>query len=95
MINEMKPLSMAEASKFVDEDLKAFFKKFTKIKPADAEKMREELEKIESMKIRPEHIVKIIDIMPEDNIDLNKIFADVSLDDQEASKIIEIVKKYK
>ena len=95
-IKEMKALSMSEASKYTEqEELKAFIKKFSKIKPADAEKLREEVEKLGSIKIKPEHISKIIDQLPEDNIDMSKIFNDISLDENEISSILEIVKKYK
>ncbi len=96
MIKDMKALSMVEASKYIEnEELNAFVKKFTKMKDKVAAKMREELEKIGSMRIKEEHIAKIIDIMPEDSQDIAKIFSDVSLDENESSQILEIVKKYK
>ena len=47
------------------------------------------------LKLKQEHIVKIVDLLPEDALDLNKIFTDVSLDEDETTKILEIVKKYK
>ena len=40
-------------------------------------------------------MVKIVDLLPEDSIDINKIFTDVSLDENETNKILEVVKKYK
>jgi len=95
-IKDMKALSMAEASKHIEnEDLVAFIKKFSKIEPKDAEKLRGEIENLKSIKIKEEDIAKIIDILPEDAQDVAKIFTDVSLDEKETSQIIEIVKKYR
>ena len=94
-INEMKALSMAEASTYVeDENISAFIKRFIKVKPAEAGKLRVELEALGNIKMKDENIAKIIDIMPEDSQDLNKIFSDVNLDENETAKILEIVKKY-
>lgn len=95
MIKEMKALSLAEASEYTEGDVKAFIKKFTKMTPKDAIKMHDEIEKMDNIKIRPEHIAKIIDLMPEDAQDLSKIFSDVSLDEKENAQLLEIVKKYK
>lgn len=96
MINEMKALSMAESEKYVEnEEVKGFIKKFAKLKEKDAEKLRAELGALGNIKIREEHIAKIIDILPEDSVDINKIFSDISLDENEAAKILEIVKQYK
>ena len=96
MINETKALSMTEAAEYVeDTDLKGFIKKFAKIKKSDAEKIREEIGKIDSIKIKQEHIVKIIDMLPEDEQDIAKIFNEISLDENETKKILEIAGKYK
>ncbi|MBI2124317.1 hypothetical protein HYT92_00855, partial [Candidatus Pacearchaeota archaeon] len=46
-------------------------------------------------KLKPENIAKIIDFLPEDASDINKIFIDTGLDENETAKIIEIVKKYR
>ena len=95
-IKDMKALSMAEASQYIDkEELVAFVRKFSKIGHKDAEKLRDEIEKLGSIKIREGDIAKIIDILPEDVQDVSKIFTDVSLDEKEANQILEIVKKYK
>jgi len=47
------------------------------------------------IKLKADHIVKVIDFLPEDASDVNKIFSDVSLDENETNKILDIVKKYK
>lgn len=96
MINETKALSLSEASEYMEEsDLKGFVKKFTKLKKPDAEKLRAEIEKLDSIKIKSEHIVNIIDILPEDAQDVAKIFNEISLEQDEVAKILEIVKKYR
>ena len=97
MINETKALSLAEASEFLQEDseIKSYVKRFTKMKSDEAVKMRKEIEDMDSIRIKSEHIVKIIDLLPEDAQDVSKIFSDVSLDENETNKILEIVKKYK
>ena len=92
----MKALSMAEASKYIEnEEVSGFIKKFVKMKPNEAEKMREDLEKLGNIKVRGEHVAKIIDLLPEDSQDLAKIFTESNLDEKEANEILEIVKKYK
>ena len=42
-----------------------------------------------------EYIIKVIDFLPEDASDVNKIFTEVSLDENEIKQITEIVKKHK
>jgi len=110
-INEMIPLSMAEAKELVEtpkkssekgkkteveeeKEAKIFLKKFTKLDYKKAMTMRKELEETGILKIKAEHIAKIIDLIPEDASDLNKIFVDVGLEENETNKLLEITKKY-
>lgn len=92
---------MAEIQEYLKEEsdteieLKKFIKKFIKIKPEKAKEMRGKIEDLELMKIKPEHITKIIDFMPSDIEDINKIFTDVSLNEDEAKKILDTIKEYK
>lgn len=72
-----------------------FLKKFVKAKPEQAKKIKEELEKADMLKLKREHLVKIVDLLPEDASDLNKIFVDISLNEDETNKILEIVKSSK
>lgn len=97
----MKPLSMAEVDDIAkainddeDKEIHGFLKKFAKLKTKEAKKMREELENLNLLKLKGEHIAKIMDLLPEDSVDINKIFIDISLDDDETNKILEVVKKY-
>ncbi len=100
MIKNMEPITLAEAKKLVDEnegreDVKEYFKKFMKLKEKEVIEMKKELEGLNNHKIRKENIVKIIDFLPEDASDINKIFTDVSLEENEIKQITDIVAKYK
>ena len=96
-----EPISMPEALEYVggkgqeEEKARGFIKKFSKLKSKDAKEMRKKLEKLDLMKMKAEQIVKIIDMLPEDVEELNKIFGGVSLDEDETKKILDTVKEYK
>ena len=101
MIKNMTPLSMAEATKYIGEtkdseiELKKFIKRFVKLNYEDAIKIKMKLENLGLIKIKQENIAKLIDFLPEDIESLNKIFTDVSLDEDEAKKILETVREFK
>lgn len=100
MITETKPLSLVEANELVGtgeekQEIKSYIKRFNKIKLDKAKELRKEIEALDNMKIKTEHIVKVIDIIPEDIEDVNKIFSDAGLDENETNKILEIIKKYR
>ena len=43
----------------------------------------------------PNHVSKIIDTLPESREELNKIFTEISLDEDEAKKILDVVEEYR
>ena len=92
---------MAEVMKYLKEDtereveLKKFIKKFTKMSPEKAKELRKKLDELNLLKIKSEHIAKIIDVMPDSPESLNKIFNDVSFDEDESKKIFQILKEFK
>lgn len=100
MIIEREPINMNELEdilKKIDDsqkkqEIELFLKRFIKLKSEHIKKIKENLEKLDSVKMRRDHLVKIADILPEDASDLNKIFNDVSLNEDEINKILEIVK---
>ena len=100
MILERTPLNLNKVKEALDkiedsdkkEEMMIYLKKFLKTKPEKAKKIREELEKLDLLKMKREHLVKIIDLVPEDATDLNKIFTDVSLNEDETNKILNVVK---
>lgn len=97
MIKNTTPLNMTESLEYVKKDpdkgaeIQKFIKKFSKIKPEKAKEMKKKLEDLDLMKMKLEHIVKIIDLLPEDPENLNKIFNDVSLNEDETKKILETI----
>jgi DNA-directed RNA polymerase subunit F len=101
MIKNSEPLSMAEALEYIkgEEETETkvadFIKKFNKLKPKEAKELRVQIESLGFMKVKPEYSVKIVDILPETIEELNKIFVDVTLEDDEANKILDAVKKFK
>ena len=99
MILNRETLSMAEANKYLDKDsgseIKGFIKKFVKITPEKAQELHKKLQELDLMKIKDEHIAKIIDILPENADDLNKIFSDIGLDEDEIKKILDTIKEYR
>ena len=99
MIEQSHSLSMSEAVEFVQEEdhseIKGFMGKFIVLSLKDAKALREELEKMDLMKVRPSHVSKMIDLLPESKEELNKIFTDVSLEEDEVTKILDAIKKYK
>jgi len=103
MILDRTPLNMNEVEEIMKEvtdsdkkeEMELFMKKFLKAKTTQAKKIKEELEKLDSIKIKRDHIVKVVDLLPGDASDLNKIFTDVSLNEDENNKILEIVKNSK
>jgi DNA-directed RNA polymerase subunit F len=101
MIKNSEPLSMSEVVEYVkkseegETEIIGFINKFNKLKPKEARELKKEIEKLEMIKIKPEYAIKIIDVLPETAEELNKIFVDVSLDEDETKKILETIKKFK
>ena len=99
MILEMTALNLAEVKELAGDleekrELKSYLKKFSKLSKTDAKKLSEEIKGIGNLKVKNEDIVKIVDFLPKQTEDLNKIFSDVSLDEKETNEILEIVKRY-
>jgi DNA-directed RNA polymerase subunit F len=103
MILDRKPLTLLEVKEILKDipesekktQMEQYLKKFLKTKPEQAKKIREETGKLDLLKLKEEHLVKLIDLMPEDASDLNKIFTDISLTEDETNKILEIIKSNK
>lgn len=99
MIKNSEPISMTESQKYLDKeahsDMRGFIKKFVQLKEKDAEKLREKLEAMDMLKVKKTHIAKIIDLLPEDKTNLNKIFTDVSLTDDESKKLLDAIEEFR
>ena len=88
-------LNYIKNTKDEGKEVKTFIKKFIKINTKDAVEFKEEVKKLNLMKLGEEEIVKIVDIVPENEEDLSKIVVGVSLDEEESKKILEISKRFK
>ncbi|MBU3905081.1 MAG: RNA polymerase Rpb4 family protein [Nanoarchaeota archaeon] len=106
-IIEIEPVSMPEAKSIMAKREKVgemnyeqklaleHLKCFTRLTPSDAKKMTEEITNI--IKMSPETLVQIINILPKNADELRMIFAreKFSLQEEEVKKILEIVAKFK
>jgi len=101
MIKNSIPLSMAESLEYIEKDKKSenpardFIKKFVKINAKDAKELRKKLTELKIVKLDDMSISKLIDILPEKTEEVNKIFADISLDENETKKILDTIKELK
>lgn len=96
---EEKPITLAEVYEKVEDsekgkEIKKFIRNFTKMSAKEAISMKEELRSLNIIKLKEAHIVKIVDFKPCDAIELNKVVGDISLESEEVSKILDVVKKY-
>lgn len=99
MIKNRESLSMAEVEEYTKNnesaaELNKFLKKFVSIDVKKAKELRNSLLELNLMKVKPDHISKIIDVLPENSEDLSKVFADTSLDENETQKILDTVKQF-
>jgi len=100
MIINSEPLSLAEAIDYMKDEencseLVGFVKKFNKLHVNEAKELKKEIEGLGLIKLQTENIIKIVDLLPENAEELNKILVDVSLDENETQKILETIKKFK
>lgn len=98
-VKEETPITMAEVVSLVgaserSEEIKKFIKNFNNLSVDKALKMKEDLKNLNLIKLKESSIVKIVDFLPKDGFELNKILNDITLDPEETSKILEVVGKY-
>lgn len=93
---EKETKEQKEEKEAVLEQTLLYAKRFSKSDMEKVRKLKEELKKLDIIKIKERHIAKIADILPEDAEDLRKIFIgeEVSIDQNEIEKILSVVKKY-
>lgn len=103
MIKEKKPLCLYEVKDMTEDlkesekvkEIKSYVKKFIKSDSKKSGKLKEELEKLGIIKLKEMDIVKIVDLLPENAVELNKIVTEASLDADETNKILETIKNNK
>ena len=99
MIVNMKPLGISEVKGLVEtleegKTLKDYLKKFKSLSEEEYKKLADELQALENLKLKSEYVIKILDFLPKNQEELNKIFIDVSLDERETNEILAIVGRY-
>lgn len=103
MIKEKKPLTMYEAlevTKGLKETdkikaLEIFIKEFANSDAKTAAKIKEAVQTLNLIKLKETDIIKIVELMPENATELNKIVSETSLDADETSKVLDAVKSGK
>jgi len=92
---------MAEASEYAKKDSESgkeiigFIKKFTKLKPAEAKNLKKKLQELDLIKLNDKNIVKLVDFLPENSEEVNKIVVEANLNEDEIKKILETIKEFK
>ena len=92
---------MAEASEYAKKDSESgkeiigFIKKFTKLKPAEAKNLKKKLQELDLIKLNDKNIVKLVDFLPENSEEVNKIVVEANLNEDETKKILETIKEFK
>lgn len=100
MIKNTTPLSLAEAKEYIhstegeNSKIKEFINNFSKLDSSKAKELRKKLEELDLLKLKSENISKLIDLLPKDKTELNKIFIDVNLEEDETNKIINTIKEF-
>lgn len=100
MIKKSDELSLAETKDLLKKlpesektkEVSSYIKRFVKLELKEAQKLKKELQEL-LPNLSLQHIIKIIDILPHDSEDVRKI-SDAGIDENEITKILEIVKKY-
>lgn len=99
-----EPISIPEAKEIMDERSSdknlayeqkiclEYFDKIPRLTKSKAQKIKEELSEIKSLK--PLHIIMIINTMPETEDEFFMLFGKESFKKEEIAKILDIVKKY-
>lgn len=92
----MRPVALAEVKKIIGDqevksELKDYLKEYCKNDYDQSIKIIEALKSLGNIKLKEEHIIKIADFMPKNAEELNKIFNDFALTENEANEIIAIV----
>ena len=99
MIINQKPVSLAEVKGYIKESddkkvMSDYIKKFNKLTKDKADKLIEEVRALGNPKINEVGLIKIADFLPQDSEELNKLFSEVNLTEEEATAILNIVRNY-
>jgi DNA-directed RNA polymerase subunit F len=100
MIKERTAITMNETMEILEKSeqtdkvkaVSQFLERFMKKDAKKAKKLKEDIEALGIIRLRPSDIIKIVDTLPENTIELNKIFGETNLDTDEANKILDTIK---
>ncbi|HIH18105.1 MAG TPA: hypothetical protein HA250_01720 [Nanoarchaeota archaeon] len=106
MILKQEALTLAETKEILDKvesenprikKTQEYLKKFAKKKSEKAKTLVKKLSESEISKLKQQHIVKIVDVMPETPAELRSIFSgeELSLDTNETEKILQTIRDSK
>jgi DNA-directed RNA polymerase subunit F len=93
------PLTLAQVNEQVKKledrkDLQSYLKKFSTLSSQKSESLVKDLSSLNNPKLKLSDIIKVSDFLPKDAEEVNKIFTDVSLSEEEINQVLDIVKKY-
>lgn len=96
MILKKQPICLVEVLEIVKdqegkEDLVKHLKKFAHLNKEKAHTLLKKLREVHNPKLKEENLVKILDFVPEDQEDLNKIVSEAHLTEEEAKVLLEVV----
>ncbi len=105
-IIEKKFVPITEAKNYLKESKRELYEQklayeyartFSKLKPAEAEKLIKELESLNISKLKRKFIIMIVDILPSSMDELRTILSssDVTFKSDEVKKIFEVISKFK
>lgn len=107
IINET-PISTAELKKRLeaikkrDKELRnkatktmEYLNTFTNLKPKEAEEIKKKIINLNIPRLKDRHVIKVLDIMPQDMESLKMIFAgeNITIKQEDLNKILEVIKK--
>ncbi len=99
MIKNRTPLSMTESLEYLKDkknvELKSFINKFSKLTGKEAKELKEKLISLNLIKLNDKHLSKLMDLLPEDKEELNKVLVGVELDEDETNNVLQTIKEFK
>lgn len=68
---------------------------FTNLKPKEAEEIKKKIISLNIPRLKDRHIIKVLDIMPQDMESLKMIFTgeNITIKQEDLNKILEVIKK--
>jgi len=98
MIKKSNALSMVESTEYLDgeqKELRVFIKQFVELNLKDSKELRKKLNELNLIKLDEKSISKTIDFLPMSLEEINKVFNETSLNEDETKKVIELIKEFK